>query len=195
VNGYAVRCPNCGQKWRSTSVSGVTRCGECRTRVYIPVDQRPRRYVQEQRARRRTYGNAAASRPARRGEQRRDPDAYDPNDPVRDLNDRARRAKKRHDVAQRRPSPTAQPPLTTALTSLLARRPPVVQPPTPRTRPAAPHSPPASGVPPPKRTRAVLECGHIVILGGSPESWYGVAAPCPTCAQDLNVTSTEPASA
>jgi hypothetical protein len=45
-----------------------------------------------------------------------------------------------------------------------------------------------------KRTRAVLACGHAVMLGGAPESWYGLAAPCPTCGHDVNVTSTEPAS-
>jgi hypothetical protein len=197
VNRYNVRCPYCGQEWRSTSVSGVTRCGECRTRIYVPVDARPRRYMEEQRARRRGYGEAA-SHTRTRSVRRRDPDAFDPADPVRDLNERARPAKKPREVVQSRPSPARPPPLTAPLISVLARpvtaRPPAAQAPVPRTRLAAPHSQHAEA-PPLKRTRAVLACGHVVILGGSPESWCGVAAPCPTCAQDLNVTSTEPASA
>jgi hypothetical protein len=200
MDGYIVRCqnPSCGHEWLSHSVSGVTRCGECRARVYVPVDQRPRRYVDEQRARRRGYGGAANSRPARRRERRRDPDEYNANDSVSDRNDRARPAKERREVARSRPSPAGQPPLTTALTSLLARHatarpPPPVQAPAPRTRRTAPQTQTAAGVPPPKRTRAVLACGHVVVLGGAPESWYGVAAPCPTCRRDVNVSSTEPA--
>jgi hypothetical protein len=45
--------------------------------------------------------------------------------------------------------------------------------------------------PPQKRTRAVLACGHAVTHGGAAESWYGVAAPCPTCRCDVNVASTK----
>jgi hypothetical protein len=67
--------PSCGHRWWSTSVSGVTRCGACRTRVYVPVDQRPRRYVEEQRARRRNYGKPNETRV-----RRRDPDEYDADD-------------------------------------------------------------------------------------------------------------------
>jgi hypothetical protein len=203
VNGYNVRCPYCGQEWRSTSVSGVTRRGECRTRVYVRVDERPRRYVEEQRARRRSYGRAAKSRPTRRGERRRKPDECDPDDPGTGLNDRARPAKERRKalgkIAHSRPSPARPSPLSTALASLLTQppaitRPPSVEAPVPRARRAGPHSQPSSGAPPLTRTRAVLACGHLVILGGPPESWCGVAAPCPTCGYDVNVISTKPAS-
>jgi hypothetical protein len=35
-----VRCPNCGNTWRSVSSSGRTRCGGCQERVYVPISLR-----------------------------------------------------------------------------------------------------------------------------------------------------------
>jgi hypothetical protein len=199
VNGYKVRCPNCGHRWQSTSVSGVTRCGECRSRVYVPVDERPRRYVEEQRARRRTYG-----KPSKTREKLREADEYDPDHPGRPLDhhtrrDESRRARPAH-TARSETRSTPAPSLSAALASLLTppstrTRPQPVRRPVRRTAPVAGRPQPNREVPPPKRTRAVLACGHVVILGGPEESWFGVAAPCPTCARDVNVTSTQPAPA
>jgi uncharacterized Zn finger protein (UPF0148 family) len=198
VSGYPVHCPECGRRWWSQSVSGVTRCGECRTRVYVPVDQRPRRYVEEQRARRRTYG-----KPSKTREQRREADEYGPAHPSRPRDYRTRRDESRRartaPPAGSETPPAPAPALSAALASLLTT-PQTRTRPQPVRRPARP-TPPVTGrpqptreVPPPKRTRAVLACGHVVILGGAPDSWYGVAAPCPTCGRDVNVVSSESAS-
>ena len=55
AEGYPVRCvnPECGIEFRSRSVSGRTRCGECGTAAYVSVDERPAAYVAEWNARRR----------------------------------------------------------------------------------------------------------------------------------------------
>jgi hypothetical protein len=202
--GYVVRCrnPSCGHEWLSHSVSGVTRCGECRTRVYVPIDQRPPRYVEEQRARRRTYGTATETSRLTRV-RRRDPDEYDPDDPGGQPDPR----RGRDEVTRARSAPPARsgtrpapaPSLSAALASLLSPppttpRPQPVRRPVRRTPPVAVRPQPTREVPAPKRTRATLACGHVVILGGARESWYGVAAPCPTCGCDVNVSSNEPAS-
>ena len=39
-----------------------------------------------------------------------------------------------------------------------------------------------------------LMLNEDLVLGGAPESWYGVAAPCPTCGRDVNVFATKPVS-
>lgn len=68
ADGYPVRCvnPDCGIEFRSRSVSGRTRCGECGTAVYVPVDERPAAYVEEWNARRRQTHRSVGATPVDR---------------------------------------------------------------------------------------------------------------------------------
>jgi hypothetical protein len=151
----------------------------------------------------------------------RPPGEYDPDDPGEHLDHRGRRdtapRRRPRPETKSRAARARGPSLLEALASLLTPPPEATPPaptraparPTPSTaghaqpvaastrRPPGPRSPGDTGArraPPQQRTRAVLACGHAVILGGAPESWYGVAAPCPICRCDLNVVSTKPAS-
>ena len=46
-----VTCPRCGHSWLSQSLTGKTRCGECRQQVYIPADIRNHAHQTRQPAR------------------------------------------------------------------------------------------------------------------------------------------------
>src|SRR5262249_10700577 len=91
--GYEVRCPTCGHRWQSTSFSGRTTCAECRTRVYVPVADRPAHVAEVGRQLRRQWRDRATKtderpegaprvrRPARPRTVWRDDDAgYDPDE-------------------------------------------------------------------------------------------------------------------
>jgi hypothetical protein len=76
--------------------------------------------------------------------------------------------------------------LTDALATMLASMRPAPRP-APSAKPTL--SSAARGESEGKRIRVRLICGHIVMLGGSAKSWYGVAAWCSTCGRDVNVDS------
>src|SRR5262245_51019115 len=62
---YDVRCPACGHVWQSTSFTGKTRCGECRTPVYVPVHERPAHMADVGRQLRRRYRRGTPTGQAR----------------------------------------------------------------------------------------------------------------------------------
>jgi hypothetical protein len=64
---YEVRCPACGYRWYSTSFSGRTTCAECRTRVYVPVADRPAHVAQVGRQLRRGWRDRATTTAERHG--------------------------------------------------------------------------------------------------------------------------------
>ena len=205
TGGYLVTCPRCGHQWRSFSVSGKTRCGECRTRVYVPVERRPVHYVEAARQRRaRNEGRATAVVTQARdagpswGNESGEDEWVDGERREDDYDDEDRRNARRGELGS----------LPTPSTSIAAALRALVQPSSPwrGTRGlAAPSALPAGAKlastggqlasgsstsrssATPACHRIALVCGHDVLLGGKPAAWYGVAVPCPRCGRDVNV--------